>query len=226
MLTGIGAFVAGHQSDVLRKLLAITEGLERGESFEVQVKAVLSDPSAIENLFEHPDVEVLRSTHYRQYDHYFLFDDESKGRVRYREDDKLDENGDMYEVRARLTYTSAEKERDFNSTVLLSHSRFIAPADRPLRFYREYFRADRETVLRKERRRWRIHYQGVLFFVNVDRVQRPELPGFFIEIKSRTWSERDAENKAQRIQEMMAILGLTAADTVHSDYLEMHSLPD
>ena len=218
----IGTFVAGHQEDVLRKLLAITEGLERGESFEVQVKAAISDPSLVEELFDHTDVEILRSTHYRQHDTYFLFEDDKKGRVRYREDDRLDEQGEMYEVRARLTYTSARKERVFDSMILLSHSRFIAAADRPLRFYEEYFDADYQRVLRKERQRWRIHYQGVLFYINIDRIQEPALDHtMFLEIKSRTWSLSDAEIKAERIHEMLQIIGITPEDAVTADYLEM-----
>jgi 5-methylthioadenosine/S-adenosylhomocysteine deaminase len=222
----IGAFVAVHQNDVLSKLLAISGGLERSESFEVQVKAVLRDPSAIEELFDHEHVEILRSSHYRQYDTYFLFNDQSKGRVRYREDDKINNDGEIYEVRSRITYTSSGKERDYNSTVLLSHSRYIAPAERPLRFYQEYFKPDQQRVLKKERRRWRIHYQGVLFFINVDRILEPELTDTFIEIKSRTWSAQDAEIKAGRIQEMLSIIGVSSDDIIREDYLEIESLLD
>lgn len=221
----IDHFLSAHESDVLSKLLAVG-GVERTESFEVQVKAHLADPSAIENLLDHPDVEVLRTVHYRQYDTYFVFDDPAKGRVRYREDLRLDGEKDVNEVRARLTFTMPTKEREFSSSVLLSHSRFIAPADRPLRFYQEYFQESTQSELQKERRRWRIHYQGVVFFVNVDRVMKPELDGLFIEIKSRTWSLADAEIKAERIKQMLEILGLTSADLVHEDYLEMENQPE
>jgi 5-methylthioadenosine/S-adenosylhomocysteine deaminase len=110
--------------------------------------------------------------------------------------------------------------------VVLSHSRFIAPADRPLRFYREYFQPTSERELEKDRRRWHLHYQGVLFYINVDRVLKPSLPDTFIEIKSRTWSAVDAENKAFRIQEMLAILGVEPEDMILADYLEMADLPD
>lgn len=222
----IGAFVGVHQEDVMSKLVAISGGLEQSESFEVQVKAILHDPSVIEELFDHPDVEILRNVHYRQYDTYFLFNDRSKGRVRYREDDKLNEKGEIREVRTRVTFTSYRKEREFNNTVLLSHSRFIAPADRPLRFYQEYFKADEQRVLKKERRRWRINYKGVLFFINVDRVLEPALPQTFIEIKSRTWSVKDAEFKADLIQEMLGILTITEDAIITEDYLEMHELTD
>lgn len=217
----VDAFLTAHEGDILSKLLAVGGGLERVESFEVQVKAVLRDEAPLEKLFQHPDVQVLKMNHYRQYDTYFLFDDPGKGRVRYREDDLIDEKGNMVSVRSRLTLTMPTKEREYHSAVLLSHSRFIADADRPLRFYREYFQPTEERELQKDRRRWHIHYQGVLYYVNVDRVLNPDLPDTFIEIKSRTWSASDAEFKASRIQEMLAILGIPSEDVVHDEYLEM-----
>ena len=216
----IDAFLREREQNVLSKLLAIG-GIERSESFEVQVKAMLKDEGNIERLLVHPDTQILKYTHYRQYDTYFLFDDPAQGRVRYREDDTIDGNGAVKAVRSRLTLTMPTKERDFNSTVLLSHSRFIADADRPLRFYREYFKPTNERELHKDRRRWRIHYQGVLFYVNVDRVVQPELAGLFVEIKSRTWSASDAENKADRIQRMLQIIGVEQSDIIREDYLEM-----
>ncbi len=216
----IDAFVGAREGDVLSKLLAIG-GLEQGESFEVQVKAKLSDDTRFEALLEHSDVQLVLFNHYRQYDTYFLFDDPASGRVRYREDDKLTETGTVESVRSRLTYTSPVKEREFNNTILLSRSRFIAKADRPLRFYREYFRPSSERELEKDRQRWHLLYQGVLFYVNLDSVVKPELPERFLEIKSRTWSSQDAEIKAQRIQEMLSILGIRDEQTIQMEYLQM-----
>lgn len=216
----IDQFVARHEGDIFSKLVAIG-GIEQGESFEVQVKAHLKDDASVEKLLKHPNVEVLKHLHYRQYDMYFLFDDEAKSRVRYREDDRLNAKNEVEGVRTRLTFTSTGKEREFNNMILLSHSRFIADADRPLRFYREYFRAAHERELQKDRLRWHIHYQGVIFYVNVDKVTSPEIPGTFIEIKSRTWSSRDAEVKAAYIQEMLSILGLGQSDIVRDEYLEI-----
>jgi 5-methylthioadenosine/S-adenosylhomocysteine deaminase len=215
----VDAFLSEQQKDILSKLLVIG-GLERSESFEVQVKALLRDESAVEKLLKHKDVDVLKIVHYRQYDTYFLFDDHSKGRVRYREDDTIDEKDNVQSVRSRLTFTMPTKEREFNSTVLLSHSRFISTADRPLRFYREYFQPNSERELHKDRRRWHIYYQGVLFYINVDRVLKPEFGDTFIEIKSRTWSASDAENKADRIQSMLKILGVDTSDILQTEYLE------
>ncbi len=219
----VDAFLAAREKDILRKLLAIG-GIEQDESFEVQVKAVASDEKIVDKLLSHPDVQTLRTVHYRQYDTYFVFDDSQAGRVRYREDDLIDEKGDVKSVRTRLTFTTPTKERTFHSTVLLSRSRFISKADRPLRFYREYFQPQEERELHKDRRRWHVLYQGVLFYVNVDRVLKPELAQTFIEIKSRTWSASDAENKADRIQEMMNILGIKPTDIVKMEYLEMQEV--
>lgn len=216
----IGAFLGAREENTLSKLIAIG-GIERSESFEVQVKAVLREMAVVEELLDDENVQVIRSVRYRQYDTYFLWDDPSKGRVRYREDDKIDDNGEVVSVRSRLTYTTAEKEASFHEMVQLSHSRFIADADRPLRFYREYFRPQHERELEKERYRWRILYKGVLFFVNVDRVLRPKLPEMYIELKSRTWSKTDAERKATLIREMLMLLGIAETDLVNMDYLDM-----
>lgn len=216
----VDAFLAAREGDILSKLLAIG-GLERAESFEVQAKAILHDEESIDKLLRHPDVQVLKQVHYRQYDTYFLFDDPRQGWVRYREDDGIDDKGNMSSVRSRLTYTLPNRESEYFSTVFLSYSRFIADADRPLRFYREYFQPTAERELHKDRYRWHIHYQGVLFYVNVDRVLTPTLPETFIELKSRTWSGRDAQNKAERIQEMLNILGISAEDVIQDGYLEM-----
>ena len=156
----VDEYLRAHTGDVLSKLLTVTQGMERGESFEVQAKLVLRDDSALERLLTHGDVTVLKQVHYRQYDTWFTFADEADGRLRYREDDLLDEQGGVSSTRSRLTLTRPNKIDDYDQAVTLSHSRFIAPADRPLRFYREYFRPDAESALEKDRRRWHILYQG------------------------------------------------------------------
>lgn len=217
----IGAFVTAREENALSKLIAVGVDVERAESFELQLKANLDDASRIEELLSHEDVQVLRNVHYRQYDTYFLFDGPESARVRYREDDKVALDGSVESVRMRLTYTSGESERDFHDVVLLSHSRFIAPASHPLRFYEEYFQASRQVRLQKERRRWHVLYKGVLFYINIDRLQKPKSDGLFIEIKSRTWSMSDAEVKADYIVEMMSILGINTEEVVRTEYLDM-----
>jgi 5-methylthioadenosine/S-adenosylhomocysteine deaminase len=215
----IDGFLIKYENNALNKLVAVG-GLERSESFEIQVKAVLSDPSVVDKLFDSSDVEILKKIHYRQYDTYFVFDDNT-GRVRYREDDSLDEEGNMIESRARLTYTVPTKEHEFDSAVLLSHSRFIAPANRPLRFYQEYFQTPKIRELKKDRRRWHIHYQGVLFYINIDKVSQPANKNTFIEIKSRTWSLHDAKHKSDAVKRMLDILGITPEDITRQEYVDM-----
>jgi 5-methylthioadenosine/S-adenosylhomocysteine deaminase len=105
--------------------------------------------------------------------------------------------------------------------VLLSRSRFIAPATHSLRFYREYFAPDSETEVEKDRRRWLVQFKDVEFFVNMDQVVRPALAGTFLEVKSRTWSRRDAEEKALLILEILEALGSKLAEPVRQDYPDL-----
>jgi 5-methylthioadenosine/S-adenosylhomocysteine deaminase len=216
----IDSFLIAREGNVLNKLIAIG-GVEQEESFEIQVKARLPDPISIDALLKNHLVQVVRHSHYRQYDTYFLFADESQGRVRYREDDLVNAQGEVESVRSRLTYTSPTKEREFDDAVLLSRSQFIAPADRPLRFYREYFRANELREIHKERLRWHILYKGVLFYVNIDTMMLPKVEGTFLEIKSQTWSKRDAEYKATLLSEILVdILGVTPEKRVRKEYVD------
>jgi 5-methylthioadenosine/S-adenosylhomocysteine deaminase len=66
-----------------------------------------------------------------------------------------------------------------------------------------------------------VEYRGVQFFVNLDRVLKPRLPGYFLEIKSRTWSRRDAEHKASLITELLALFGASPEATVKEEYVEL-----
>jgi 5-methylthioadenosine/S-adenosylhomocysteine deaminase len=105
--------------------------------------------------------------------------------------------------------------------VLLSRSRYLAPAVHTLRFYREYFKPSAEREIEKDRRRWLVEYRGEEFFVNLDRMLKPALPGFYLEIKSRTWSRRDAENKAQLINELLQLFGAEAQAAVKEEYVDL-----
>ncbi len=216
----IDTFLTAREGNPLNKLIAIG-GVQQEESFEIQVKARLADRAELETLLKDHHVQVVKHAIYRQYDTYFLFADESQGRVRYREDDAITKTGDVESVRTRLTFTSPTKEREFDDAVLLSRSQFIAPADRPLRFYREYFRANESREIQKERERWHILYKGVLFYLNVDTMMVPRVDGTFLEVKSQTWSKRDAEYKAGLVSEILVnILGLTPEKRVRKEYLD------
>ena len=176
-------FLRAKTGDVLSKLLTVTQGMERGESFEVQAKLVLRDAAALERLLAHDAVQVLKRVQYRQYDTWFSFENEADGRLRYREDDLLDADGGVESTRSRLTLTRYNKVDSYDLAVMLSRSRFFAQADRPLRFYREYFRPVAESALEKDRRRWHIMFQGVLFYVNVDRFISPPGEETYLELK-------------------------------------------
>lgn len=219
----IDKYIREYSGNIMSKLLSIAS-FQRQESFEIQLKTRFDNPEMLQRLLEHPDVQIVKEVRYRQYDTYFLFNDGS--RVRYREDDTLDESNEVTGVRTRLTYTSPTKEREFDRAVLLSHSQFYAPADRPLRFYHEYFRGAEEREITKERRRWSILYKGVQFYVNLDNFQKPKADHIYLEIKSRTWSMRDAEYKASLIAEMLAeILQVSAEERVAMDYVELAGGP-
>jgi 5-methylthioadenosine/S-adenosylhomocysteine deaminase len=93
----------------------------------------------------------VRHSRYHQYDTYWSFEDLNQGWLRYREDEFLDDKGGVTGARARLTLTGATREDQFGS-VLLSRSRYLAPALHSARFYREYFRPAREHIVEKNPR--------------------------------------------------------------------------
>ena len=78
----------------------------------------------------------------------------------------------------------------------------------------------RAMELEKHRCRFRIKYQGVDLAINVDRLTKPVQDGPFLEIKSRTWSARDAEHKAQLIGELLELFGAKADDLLKLEYVD------
>jgi 5-methylthioadenosine/S-adenosylhomocysteine deaminase len=215
----IDSFLIEREQSVLSKLIALGGSTEE-ESFEVQVKVKLTDDRAVVEALHQPAIEIIRYRHYKQHDVYFSFENPDQGRLRYREDDFLDEKGNVTTTRPRLTLLGQKREDAFAHDVLLSRSRFLAPATQSLRFYREYFQPDEETPITKDRERWLVKFRDTEFFVNVDDMLEPPL-GHFLEIKSRTWSGRDAQHKAALADELLAALGVAAAETVTTDYIEV-----
>lgn len=215
----IDSFLMAREQSVLSKLIALGGSIEE-ESYEVQLKVRVSDPLAAQQAILGSGVEVLYQRHYRQYDNYFLFDDSTQGRLRYREDDFIDEKGKVTNVRARLTLLGQQNPEALEEDVLVSRSRYLAPASQTLRFYREYFRPNAEKPVEKDRLRWHIRYQGEEFYLNLDTIERPDL-GCFLEIKSRTWSRKDARAKAHLAADLLRLLGLQGGQRLTRDYLEM-----
>ena len=216
----IDAFLIQREESVLSKLLVIGQVAQR-KTFEVQVKVQLADDAPIEDMLGLSEIVVIKPSLRRQYDTYFLFDDPWHNRLRYREDELLGKGGEVQDVVCRLTMTSEGKDREYAKSVLLSRSRFDAPATRSLRFYREYFKPQAEVEVHKERRRYRIRYGGTDFAINLDRLLKPELPGLFLEIKSRTWSKQDAERKAEMIGELLELFQVEERELVKPEYVEL-----
>ena len=214
----IDAFLVSREESVLQKLVAIGGAVEQ-ESFEVQVKARLASADQAVAVLESDELTIIRSSRYHQFDTYWSFSDPAQGRLRYREDEFLDQDGKVTGARARLTLTGRRREESFGG-VLLFHSRYLAPASHSARFYREYFQPAAEHVVEKERRRWLIAYRGAEFHVHLDRLLAPARDDWFLEIKSRTWSRRDALDKAAIITELLGLFGTQPDDTLPDGYVE------
>ena len=217
----IDEFVAQRESNPYHKLVLLS-GVTRQESFEIQVKVPLTEIESIRHLITH-DFEITKHSHYRQYDHYFYFDgdDPEAARLRYREDEFVNEKGEAYQERTRLTLLGEAKRQEFARAVMLSRSNYLADADRSLRFYREYFTPAREVEVHKDRWRWRIVYQDTEFAINLDQLTKPELTGYYLEIKARTWSRQDAEKKAALVIMLLEKLGLNVETAERREYFDL-----
>ncbi len=215
----IDIFLMAREQSVFSKLVALGGSAEE-ESFEVQAKVKLIDPAPVLKALKKPEIEILRKKHYHQHDAYFTFNDPAQGWLRYREDEIVDEKDQITGVRGRLTLIGPSREDDFAHNVLLSRIRYFAPAANSLRFYREYFKPGAETLIDKDRLRWLVRYKDEDFFINLDRVDTPDL-GYYLEIKSRTWSRLDAEDKAQWTSELITLLGGSLKKTITKDYVEL-----
>ena len=214
----IDVFLRAREKSVLSKLIALGGSIEE-QSFEVQLKLGVADPEVVKEAIAKAGFEVLYRRHYKQYDTYFAFESPTEGWLRYREDDIINEKGQPSEVRSRLTLIGQTHE-EFTGDVLLSRSRYLAPATQTIRFYREYFKPTEETLVEKDRLRWSVKYKGEQFYINLDNLQT-EGHRHFIEVKSRTWSRTDAQRKAILAQEMVTLLGLKMDQVVLDDYFEI-----
>jgi 5-methylthioadenosine/S-adenosylhomocysteine deaminase len=215
----IDMFLSSREVSVLQKLVAVGGAVEQ-ESFEIQVKARVPSAEQVLAVLNGEELTVVRSSHYHQYDTYWAFEDPEQGWLRYREDEFLDAAGGVTGARARLTLTGRTREDHFGAA-LLSRSRYYAPATHSARFYREYFRPASERIVEKDRHRWLVAYRGVEFYVHLDRLMKPLCDGYFVEVKSRTWSRRDARDKAAVVTELLALLGARPDDTISDGYADL-----
>jgi 5-methylthioadenosine/S-adenosylhomocysteine deaminase len=218
----IDSFLIAREGNLLSKLLAIGSGIIPQESFEIQVKVRLEtvDDILAQLAGASPDLTVPRSSMRNQYDTYFLFEGGEMGRLRHREDEVLDKDGEVREVFYTMTMMGPAREREYDNSTVVTRSRYAAPADRSLRFYREYFQPDEERQVIKRRRRYHVIYKETDFAINLDQVQASGEDGYYLEIKSRTWSARDAEHKAELIGELLDLFGVKTEDLLKIDYVD------
>jgi len=216
----IDAFILKREKSVISKLIAIGGTIEE-ESFEVQAKVSIKNPIPIIEKIESGELEIIRTRHYHEYDTYFNFTDEEQSNLRFREDHFIENDGTVSHVRSRLTLIGPSREHQYpQKDVLLSRSRYLAPASQSLRFYMEYFKPTGEIEIEKDRMRYLVNYEGEEFFINIDELIKPKL-GYFLEIKARTWSQIDAEEKSDLIINLIEYLGVSAEEKITKDYLEI-----
>jgi 5-methylthioadenosine/S-adenosylhomocysteine deaminase len=66
-----------------------------------------------------------------------------------------------------------------------------------------------------------VAFRGVQFYVHLDRMVRPHAGELFLEVKSRTWSRRDAQDKAGTILELLELLGARPDEAIDEGYVEL-----
>ena len=217
----IDAFLIAREGNLLSKLLAIGTGIIPQETYEVQVKARLDDVHEMLSRMQAMNLGITRSSTRNQYDTYMFFKEPEQGRLRYREDEILGPDVSVQGALYTLTLMLPAHEKEYDHSVILTRARYTAPADRSLRFYREYFKPDAEQPVVKHRHRFHISYQGTEFAVNLDQVTAPANGAHYLEIKSRTWSARDADHKAKIIGDLLGLIGTKAEDRLKVEYIDL-----
>jgi 5-methylthioadenosine/S-adenosylhomocysteine deaminase len=218
----IDQFLIEREADLLDKVIVIA-GVRSDEQFEVQAKARLATPAAVERVLaalHDPAITLGKVSERTQYDTFFLWDDATLGRIRIREDRRTDP-GARPTPKYTLTLTGALRRHAGHPALIVGHARYTAVADQPIRFYREYFAPDRVVEVQKQRRRWRIRFRGEDLAVNLDQLLGRDDPATYLEIKSRTWSARDAAVKAQLITELLAQFGIDEQTLVNREYVDL-----
>jgi 5-methylthioadenosine/S-adenosylhomocysteine deaminase len=176
----------------------------------IEVKALLGEVG----------IETSRHSIRDQYDTYFFFDEVETSRLRFREDQVRHEDGALRDTFYTLTLMGPIAEKEFENSILLTRARYTASASQSLRFYREYFNPSAEQEVVKHRRRCHITYKETEFAINLD--QLSGLNGqVYLEIKSRTWSAKDAVQKAELISELLALFGAKQENQFKVEYVDM-----
>jgi 5-methylthioadenosine/S-adenosylhomocysteine deaminase len=113
------------------------------------------------------------------------------------------------------------REKEFENSILVSRARYTASTSHSLRFNREYFKPAWEQEVVKRRHRCHIVYKDTDFAINLDQLITPKDKDVYLEIKSRTWSARDALHKAGLIGELLEKFGFTQEDLLKIDYVDI-----
>ena len=216
----IDAFLVAREGNILSKLLAISADFIPQETFEIQVKVRLPEAVELDALLAAAGIETFRHSIRDQYDTYFTFEDEEAGRLRFREDEIKDAYGRLKETYYTMTLAGPTREKEYENSVLLTRARYTASASHSLRFYREYFKPVAEREVIKQRRRYHLLYKETDFAINQDQlISEPN--GIFLEIKSRTWSAKDALHKAELITELLEKLQIKTEHQLKVEYVDM-----
>jgi 5-methylthioadenosine/S-adenosylhomocysteine deaminase len=219
----IDAFLIAREGGLLSKLLAISADFIPQETYEIQVKVWLPELIDMGAQLKAAGIEIQRASIRDQYDTYFFFEDKEAGRLRFREDEVRDERGELKETFYTVTLMGPTSEKEFENSIVLTRARYTASASHSLRFYREYFKPIAEREVSKHRSRWHILYKETNIAINLDLLSTPEPNSFYLEIKSRTWSAKDAVYKAELIGELMEKFGVKGGDQFKMDYIDLAS---
>jgi 5-methylthioadenosine/S-adenosylhomocysteine deaminase len=217
----IDAFLMAREGSILSKLLAISADFIPQETFEIQVKIRLPEPIDVPAMLQAAGIEVERASIRDQYDTYFFFEDKEAGRLRFREDEVKDERGELKETFYTMTLVGPTGEKEFENSILLTRARYTASANHSLRFYREYFRPVTEREVVKHRRRCHILYKETDIAINLDQLVSVDPNTFYLEIKARTWSAKDAMHKAELIGELLEKFGVKREDQFKAEYTDL-----
>jgi 5-methylthioadenosine/S-adenosylhomocysteine deaminase len=217
----IDAFLMAREGSILSKLLAISADFIPQETFEIQVKVRLPEPIDVPAMLQAAGIEVQRASIRNQYDTYFFFEDREAGRLRFREDEVKDERGELKETFYTMTLIGPAGEKEFENSILLTRARYTASANHSLRFYREYFRPTAEREVVKHRRRCHILYKETDIAINLDQLVNTDPNTFYLEIKARTWSAKDAMHKAELIGELLEKFGFKREDQFNVEYIDL-----
>ena len=164
----ISQFFVERETSVLEKLVDIAP-LEQRETFEVQAKGVLRDEALFRRGMEHPEVHHISHTSRDQFDTYFIFADPDGLRLRYREDQVLQEDGSIDQSQSCPHRTC---QRQYQHSVVLSRSGLSAGARPSL--LQEYCPGREIEISSIEK--YHIRYRGLDFAVNLDNVRTPNQP--------------------------------------------------